>query len=121
MTETKRTKNITFRLTDTEYDRVERAAAASDDDPNIWCRNLALKQSSEVHMFTGDEQLVYEQIATLRFLTGDGVQSLAGTEEKLMYEWKMLRQQAEENATKITQELVKRQQRGLRKNNSRFH
>ena len=115
MTETKRTKNITFRLTDTEYDRVERVAAASDDDPNMWCRNLALKQSSEVHMFTGDEQLVYEQIATLRFLTGDGVQSLAGTNEKLMYEWKMLRQQADENAAEIAQELVEQRKRDARK------
>ena len=94
MTETKRTKNITFRLTDTEYDRVERMAAASGDDPNAWCRNLALKESSEAHGFTGDEQLVYEEIATLRLLIGHGDKSLAGTNEKLMYEWKMLREQA---------------------------
>ena len=66
-------------------------------------------------MFTGDEQLVYEQIATLRFLIGDGVQSLAGTNEKLMYEWKMLRQQAGDNATEIAQELIKLRRRSSRK------
>lgn len=115
MTKTKRTKNITFRLTDTEYDRFERVAAASGDDPNLSCRNLALKQSSEVHMFTGDEQLIYEQIATLRFLTGDGVKLLAGSDDKLMYEWKMLREQADENSAEIAQELVKRRQGGSRK------
>jgi len=114
MTETKRTKNIAFRLTDSKYARVERVAA-SGDDPNAWCRNLALKQSSEAHGFTQDEQLVYEQIATLRFLAGDGVQSLTGTNEKLMYEWKMLREQAGENSTEIAKELVKRRQRGSRK------
>src|SRR5438552_8080310 len=103
MTGTKRTKNIAFRLTDREYARVEKVASARGDDPNTWCRNLALKQSSEVHMFTGDEQLIYEQIATLRFLTADGGQSLAGTNEKLMYELKMLRQQAGENSTEIAQ------------------
>jgi len=111
MTVTKRTKNIAFRLTDREYARVERVASASGDDPNTWCRNLALKQSSEMHMFTGDEQLIYEQIATLRFLIRHGDKSLAGTNEKLMYEWKMLRQQADENATEIALELVKRRQR----------
>jgi hypothetical protein len=115
MTETKRTKKIAFRLTDTEYAGLEKVASASGDDPNAWCRNLALKQSSEAHMFTRDEQLVYEEIATLRLLMRDGDKSLVGTDEKLMYEWKMLRQQADENATEIAQGLVKRRQRGSRK------
>ena len=79
MTETKRTKKIPFRLTDSEYARVERVAAAIGDDPNAWCRNLALKESSEAHMFTRDEQLVYEEIATLRLLIGHGAKSFAGT------------------------------------------
>lgn len=115
MTETKRTKNIAFRLTNSEYARVERVAAASGDDPNTWCRKLALQQSSEAHMFTENEQLIYEQIATLRFLIGHGVKLLAGSDDKLVYEWKMLREQADENATEIAQELIKRRQRGPRK------
>jgi hypothetical protein len=115
MRETKRTKNIAFRLIDTEYARVKRAASASGDDSNAWCRNLALKQSTETHMFTRDEQLVYEEIATLRPLVGHGDKSLAWTVEKLRYEWKMLRQQADEKAAEISQELVKRRQRGAQK------
>jgi hypothetical protein len=115
MTGTKRTKNIAFRLTDTEYARIKRVASAKGDDPNPWCRNVALKQSSEVHMFTGDEQLIYEQIATLRFLEEHGIKSLAWTNEKLMYEWKMLRQQADENAGEIAEQLVTRRQRVSRK------
>ena len=103
MPETKQTKYITFRLTDTEYARIERVASVSGDDPNAWCRNLALKQSSEAQMFTRDEQLVYEEIAMLNFLIGDGENSLEWTREKLMYEWRMLRQQADENATEIAQ------------------
>lgn len=115
MTETKRTKNIAFRMTDTEYARVERVASASGEEPNTWCRRLALEQSSEAHMFTGDEQLIYEQTTTLRVLMGHGVRSLAGTNEKLMYEWKMLREHADENVSEIAQELVKRRKRGSRK------
>ena len=39
--EIKKSRNITFRLTDDEYSRIEKAAAASGDDPNTWCRKLA--------------------------------------------------------------------------------
>lgn len=83
---TKRTKNIVFRLTDTEYARIKGVASASGEDTNAWCRNVALKQSSEAQMFTRDEQLVYEEIATLNFLIGHGDKSLARTKEKLIYE-----------------------------------
>jgi len=115
MTETTRTKNVAFRLTDHEYARVERVASASGDDPNAWCRNLTLKQSSEAHIFTRDEQLVYEEMATLRLLMRNGDKSLESTHDKLMYEWKMLRQQAGDNATEIAQELIKLRRRSSRK------
>jgi len=112
MTKTNRNKKIDFRLTNTEYDRIERVASARGDDSNAWCRNLALKQSSEAHMFTRDKQLVDEEIATLRVLIGHGDKSFEGTYDKLMYEWKMLRQQVHENSAEIVQALVKRRQRG---------
>jgi hypothetical protein len=118
MTETKRSKNIAFRLTNTEFARLEKVASATGDDPNAWCRNLALKQSTEAHMFTRDEHLVYEEIATLRLLMGHGDKSLEGTYDKLIYEWNMLGQQASENATEIAQELVRRRQRGSGRSNS---
>jgi hypothetical protein len=34
MSETKRTKHIAFRLTDEEYTKIEKAVAASGDEPN---------------------------------------------------------------------------------------
>jgi len=54
MTETQRTKNIAFRLTDEGYSQIERAAIASGDDPNTWCRKLALTHSGEGHTLTKD-------------------------------------------------------------------
>ena len=39
--ETKKSRNITFRLTDEEYGQVEKAATAAGDDPNNWCRKAA--------------------------------------------------------------------------------
>lgn len=52
MSETKRTKNIAFRLNDEEFAQIERAAVAGGEDPNTWCRKMALTQSSEGHAFT---------------------------------------------------------------------
>jgi uncharacterized protein (DUF1778 family) len=34
--EIKKTRNITFRLTDEEFAQVEKAASAAGDDPNNW-------------------------------------------------------------------------------------
>ena len=53
--ETKRTKSIAFRLTDEEYAQAERAAMATGDEPNNWCREVALMQSSEGHDLTRNE------------------------------------------------------------------
>jgi hypothetical protein len=50
--ETKKSRNITFRLTDEEYAQVEKAAASAGDDPNNWCRKAAVSQLSEGHTFT---------------------------------------------------------------------
>jgi len=76
MSENKRTRNIAFRVTDEEYGRIEKAAEASGDDPNIWCRKLALSQLSEGPTFTRNEHLIYQEIALLRFLIGHGFKLL---------------------------------------------
>jgi len=52
MSETKRTKNIAFRLNDEEFAQIEKAATANGEDPNTWCRKMALTQSGEGHSFT---------------------------------------------------------------------
>lgn len=58
MSETKRTKNIAFRLTDEDYLQIEKAASGAGEDPNTWCRKLALAQSGEGHGFTKNEHLL---------------------------------------------------------------
>ena len=49
MNESKQTKsrNITFRLTNEQYEQVENAALAAGEEPNSWCRKVALNQSTE--------------------------------------------------------------------------
>ena|SRR5438094_10435095 len=96
MSETKRTKNIAFRLTDDEYGEIEKAALATGDDPNTWCRKLALTQSGESHPFTENERLIYQEIALLRFLLGHGFKLAFGRNENTAATWKKLTAQADQ-------------------------
>ena len=109
MSETKRTKNIAFRLTDDEYAQIEKAATATGDDPNTWCRKLALTQSSEGHSFTENERLIYREIALLRFLLGHGFKLAFGRNEDTAATWKKLTAQADQRSEEIVNELLSRQ------------
>src|SRR5689334_19943801 len=108
MSETKRTRNIAFRLTDEEYGRIEKAAGASGDDPNTWCRKLALAQSSEAHTFTKNERLIYQEIALLRFLIGHGFKLLFSRNETSAASWKKLTTQADQRSEEIVNEVLSR-------------
>src|SRR5258708_39263328 len=88
MSETKREKNIAFRLTDEDYAQIEKAASAAGEDPNTWGRKLALAQSGEGHGFTKNEHVLYQEIALLRFLVGHGFKLLLGANETTAAAWK---------------------------------
>lgn len=108
MSETKRTKNIAFRLTDEEFAQIERAATSAGDDPNTWCRKLTLTQSSGNHPLTRNERLLYQEIATLRFLVGHGFKLLLSESATSAAAWKKLTAQADQRADKIVEELLSR-------------
>ena len=76
--ETKKTRNITFRLTDEEYAQVEKAAETAGDDPNNWCRKAAIDKASEGFALSKNERLLYQEVALLRFLVGHGFKLLLG-------------------------------------------
>ncbi|HYX27351.1 MAG TPA: hypothetical protein VE863_02195 [Pyrinomonadaceae bacterium] len=108
MPETKRTKNIAFRLTDEEFTRVEKAALAVNDDPNTWCRKMALIQSAEGQTFTKSERLIYQEIALLRFLIGHGFKLLFSRNEVTAGTWKKLTMQADQRSEEIVEEVLSR-------------
>src|ERR1044071_6871763 len=101
MAETKRTRNIAFRLTDEEYGQIEKAATASGDDPNTWCRKTALGQSTGDYPFTKNERLIYREIAVLRFLIGHGFKLAFGRNETAAATWKKLSGQADQRPDEI--------------------
>src|SRR5438477_12502507 len=111
--EIKKSRNITFRLTEDEYSRIEKAAAASGDDPNTWCRKLALTQLGEGATFTKNERLIYQEIALLRFLIGHGFKMLFSRNETTAATWKKLTTQADQRSDEIVSEVLSRRQHQL--------
>ncbi len=106
--ETKKTKSIAFRLTDEEYAQAERAAMATGDEPNNWCRELALTQSSEGHELTKNERLIYEEIARVRYLVGHGFRLLLGKEPTTPATWKKITADADQSSEIIAADLLSR-------------
>lgn len=104
----KKSRNITFRLTDETYGQVERAAEAAGDDPNNWCRKAALSQLSEGHTFTKNERLIYQEIALLRFLIGHGFKLLFSRNEATAAAWKRFTTQADQRSEEIVNEVLSR-------------
>jgi uncharacterized protein (DUF1778 family) len=106
--ETKKTRNITFRLTDEEYAQIAKAAETVGDDPNNWCRKAAIGQSSGGYAFTKNERLIYQEVALLRFLVGHGFKLLLGADESTAADWKKLTAQADQRSDTIVEELLSR-------------
>jgi len=109
MSEAKKTKSIAFRLTDEEYAQIERAALAAGEDPNNWCRRLALTESRAGCGLTKDERLIYEEIARVRYLLGHGFRLLAkgGISAEA---WEKITAQADQKGEQIADALLARRQ-----------
>jgi uncharacterized protein (DUF1778 family) len=106
--ETKKTRNITFRLTDEEYAQVEKAAETAGDDPNNWCRKVAIDKSSEQFALSKNEHLLYREIALLRFLVGHGFKLLLSGDAETKAAWTKLTAQADQKSDRIVEELLSR-------------
>jgi uncharacterized protein (DUF1778 family) len=106
--DTKKTRNITFRLTNEEYAQVEKAAETASDDPNNWCRKAATDKASEGFALSKNERLLYQEVALLRFLVGHGFKLLLGEDEITAATWKKLTTQADQRSEKIVEELLSR-------------
>ena len=108
MSESKRTRNIAFRVNDEDYAKIEKAAAAAGDEPNNWCRTVAFSQLTEGHTFTRNERLIYQEVALLRFLLGHGFKMLFSDNENTAATWKKLTTQADQKSEEIVNELLSR-------------
>ena len=112
MTEVKRIKFITFRVTPEEYSQIERAASESDLEPNNWCRDLALSVANGGQRSTINERILHTEISQLRFLVVHGFSGIFGRNTAEASTWDKLVTQAVQSATEIVIELQSGSKRG---------
>jgi len=108
MSEAKRTRSVSFRLTDEEYGEIEKAAVAAGDEPNNWCRQLAVTAAREGPLFGKTGRLIYTELAVLRFLMGNGLRILFSRNEGEAAAWTRYTAQADQKADEIAAELLSR-------------
>src|SRR5258708_27703411 len=106
--ETKKSKNITFRLSTHQYEQVERAALAAGDEPNSWCRKVVLIQLTEGFGLTKNDRLLYEEIARVRFLAGHGFRLLFASKETAADAWKKITADIDQHSEIIADDLLSR-------------
>ena len=108
MSEAKRTRSVSFRLTGEEYAEVEKAAVAAGGEPNNWCRHLAVTAAREGPLFGKTGRLIYTELAILRFLIGHGFKLLFSRNAAEATAWTKLTTQADQRSDEIVQELLSR-------------
>jgi hypothetical protein len=108
MNDAKRIKSVSFRLTEEEYGEIEKAAAAVGDEPNNWCRQLALTAAREGPLFGKTGRLIYTELAILRFLIGHGFKLLFNRNAAEATAWTKLTTQADKRSDDIVGELLSR-------------
>ena len=106
--ETKKSRSVTFRLTNDQFEQMENAALAAGEDLNNWCRKVALIQLSEGFGLTKNDRLLYEEIARMRYLVGNGFRLLLGSEEATAATWKKVTAQADQRSEMIADDLLSR-------------
>ena len=108
MSDAKRIRSVSFRLTDEEYGEIEKAAAAAGDDPNNWCRQLAVTAAREGPLFGKTGRLIYTELSILRFVIGHGLKLLFSRHPAEATTWTKLTTQADQRSDEIVQELLSR-------------
>ena len=106
--DTKKIKTIAFRLTDEEYALAESAARAAGNDTNNWVRNVVLSQANAGKGMTKAQRLIYEELARVRYLAGNGFRLLFGSEPVTAADWKKITADADQSSDIIAANLRSR-------------
>src|SRR6266542_6090442 len=106
--DTKKIKTIAFRLTEEEYALAESAAKAAGDDTNNWVRNVVLSQANTGRGMTKAQRLIYEELARVRYLAGNGFRVLFGPQPATAVTWKKITADADQSSDIIAANLMSR-------------
>jgi hypothetical protein len=105
---TVRTRNVAFRVTNEEYEQVEKLAGEAGLDPNTWCHKILVDALQEGSGLARNERILYGEIARLRYLVGHGFKLMLGGEKPTAAAWKKITNQVEERGDEIVAGLLSR-------------
>jgi len=97
----KMTRVISFRVTEEDWLKLQRAAADSGETPNEWCRTTVLDAARMPIALTPTERIMFAQMARSWFLVENGFQLLADDNLESA-EWRRYRDYAKINIGAIT-------------------
>ena len=110
----KMTRVISFRVTEEDWLKIERAAADCGDKPHDWCRTIALETLRMPVALTPSDRILFSQIARAGFLVENGFTLLA--EDTLESEhWKRYRAYARGNLEVIANQALEDYRSSMKK------
>jgi len=98
---------ISFRLSESAYEKIEEIARVAGKKPNEWCRELVESEAGVGSPLSGTERILYEEIACLRYLVGSGL-GLLSTGTLTVEKWNEKVKEAESNAASIVRSLLEK-------------
>jgi hypothetical protein len=103
-----RIRIITFRVTEDEYAGITSAALAADDEPNSWCRSVALNSTNKAQLNI-DNRAIFAEIACLRHLFHHGFNTLFSNDSNALKAsaWDILVKFTNDRANAIYEQLLK--------------
>ena len=102
-----KTKTIAFRVTEKQFQTIEKLAGASGKIPSDWCRELCLYEAAAEGGLTRNEKIILEELAKARYLLGIGF-GLLSSGKLDADSWNRTKQIVEEKGEDIAAELLKR-------------
>jgi len=101
MDHTKKSKYISFRVTEEQLIEIEMAAVDAGVKPREWCRAVVLEKLGSQTTLTQNERLLFQNLVRVQYLVTHGFQLLA--DKSLTGEgWKNLRANARHRVSEIT-------------------
>lgn len=102
-----RPHTIGYRLTEEDYQEAETWAELEGISVHEWCRRAAMARLKDGRGMSLETRLLYEEIARLRFITGQCFKLLA-SDELDAETWEKVKTMADEKGAEIADNLLKR-------------
>jgi hypothetical protein len=96
---------ISFRVSEEDWLKIERAAAGSGETPNEWCRITTLETLRMPVGLTPNQRILFVQIARSEYLVRNGFQLLADDNLESA-EWRTYRSYAKANLDAIADQAL---------------